>query len=70
MIKYWMKILRQNDSSLVKAIYMMLKEDTDLNHNYNGQNWAFQIKSILQHHGFAYVWNNQFAIEIPFQTTK
>ena len=70
MIKYWMKILRQNNSSLVKAIYMMLKEDTDLNHNYNEQNWAFQIKSILQHHGFAYVWNNQFAIEIPFQTIK
>lgn len=70
MIKYWMKILRQKDSSLVKMTYLMLKDDTDLNLNYNGQNWAFQIKSILQHHGFEYVWNNQFDIEIPYQLIK
>ena len=30
------------------------------------KNWASQIKSILQKHGFEYVWNYQFDTEIPF----
>ena len=40
MIKYWVKILQQNDSSLLKKVYVMLKNDTDSNNNYNGLNWA------------------------------
>ena len=44
----------------------MLKQDTDLNINYNGQNWAAKIKHILQYHGFDYVWRQQFDINIPF----
>ena len=55
MMKYRIKLLRQNDSFLVKMAILMLKDDTDLNLNYNGQNWAFQIKSILQQQGFEYV---------------
>ena len=46
MIKYWMKILQQNDSSLVEKIYKMLQEDANRNLNYGGENWAAQIKSI------------------------
>ena len=48
----------------------MLKNDCDANINYNGQNWAYQIKSILQQHGREYIWNNQFDMEIPFYTIK
>ena len=48
MIKYWIKILQQNNNSLLKQVYLMLKQDTDLNINYNGQNWAAKIKHILQ----------------------
>lgn len=66
MIKYWTKILSQNDSALLKQVYIMLKNDADANRNYNRKNWAFQIKSILQEHGFEFVWNNQSDIEIPF----
>ena len=66
MIKYWIKILQQNNNSLLKQVYLMLKQDTDLNINYNGQNWATQIKNILQYHGFDYVWRQQFDIDIPF----
>lgn len=66
MIKYWIKILQQNNNSLLKQVYLMLKQDTDLNINYNGQNWATQIKNILQCHGFDYVWRQQFDINIPF----
>ena len=56
MIKYWIKILKENESSLLKKVYMMLWEDTDINLNYNGKNWASQIKTILQQHGFEYIW--------------
>ena len=38
MIKYWTKILQQHTNSLLKQVYLMLKEDSDLNINYNGQN--------------------------------
>ena len=70
MIKYWIKILHQNNSSLVKRIFVMLKNDCDANINYNGHNWAYQIKTILQQHGLEYIWNNQFDMEIPFYTIK
>ena len=55
MIKYWAKKLQQDDTSLIKKAYVMLKHDSDSNNNYNGQNWASQIKMILQQHGFEYV---------------
>ena len=70
MIKYWAKILQQNDSSLLKKVYLMLKNDTDLNRNYNGQNWASQIKSILQQYGFEYVWQQQSSIDSPLHSIR
>ena len=70
MIKYWVKIVSQDDSSLLKQIYFMLKEDADVNRNYSGKNWASNIKSILQEHGFGYVWNDQLNSEIPFTAIR
>ena len=70
MIKYWTKILQQNNNSLLKQVYLMLKQDSDLNINYNGQKWATQIKTILQRHGFDYVWREQADIIIPFQLIR
>ena len=70
MIKYWIKILHQDNTSLLGQIYLMLKQDTDDNINYNGQNWASQIKLILQRHGFEYVWRDQATIDIPFQSIR
>ena len=70
MIKYWIKILKQNDDALVKKAYLMLKSDADIDIHYNGQNWAYQIKVILQQHGLEYIWNQQFEHEIPFYTIK
>ena len=37
MIKYWIKIISQNDSSLLKQAYFMLKDDADANRNYNSK---------------------------------
>ena len=58
MIKYWIKIIQQNNSFLIKRIFVMLENDCDANINYNGQNCAYQIKNILQQHGLEYIWNN------------
>ena len=38
--------------------------------NYNGQNWASQIKLILQEHGFEYVWKQQAELVIPFHSIR
>ena len=69
-IKYWIKLLKEPDTSLIKQVYLMLKEDTNHNSNYNGKNCALQIKQLLQEHGFYYVWQLETEIEIPFASIK
>ena len=69
-IKYWIKILNQNNMSIVKNVYLMLKEDTETNCNYNGKIWAFQIRDMLRRLGLGFVWEQQFHIEIPFTLIK
>lgn len=70
MIKYWIKLLKENETSILKQTYRMLWEDTNRNLNYKGKNWATQIKTILQQHGFEYIWQQQFEIDIPFHIIK
>ena len=70
MIKYWIKILQQNDTSIIKLTYLMLKDDADRNNSYRGTNWAWQIKNILEQHGLGYVWRSQNELQIPFLTIK
>ena len=60
MIKYWLKIIKSKDNSLVKTIYLLLKNDVDNNNSYNGLNWAFQVKCILDQIGMHDYWLNQF----------
>ena len=47
----------------------MLLDDMIAGNNYNGQNWAFQIKkkNMLNNLGFSHVWNNQEQNDIPFK---
>jgi hypothetical protein len=70
MIKYWIKILKQEQSSIVKKVYFMLKDDVDRNRTYNGKNWAYQIKKILDDLGLSYIWYDQSNIEIPLEIIK
>ena len=45
----------------------MLKNDADNNITYNGLNWAYQIKCILDSIGLSYIWNDQFFLDtVPF----
>ena len=69
LLKYWVKILN-TDNILLKNVYHMLVDDVIAGNNYNGQNWAFQIKNMLNNLGFSHVWNNQEQNDIPFNEIK
>ena len=70
MIKYWVKLLKSNDSFLQKKIYRILKDDADSGNSYNGSNWASYIKSLLDNLGLSYIWLQQGEIDIPLQLIK
>ena len=59
MFRYWIKILKSNNNSVIKRIYLMLRRDADNNISYYNQNWAYQIKSMLQNLGLGNLWVNQ-----------
>ena len=69
LLKYWVKILN-TDNILLKNVYYMLVDGVIAGNNYNGQNWAFQIKNMLNNLGFSHVWNNQEQNDIPFNEIK
>ena len=48
----------------------MLMQDANNNISYNGSNWAFQIKSLLNKLGLNYIWLHQTEIDIPFELIK
>ena len=48
----------------------MLKADCEDNNTYNGNNWANQIKTLLQDLGMNYIWTNQIEMEIPYTAIR
>ena len=68
--KYWFKLLKMNDSDIPKIIYQMLKRDADNNTTYGGDNWAWQIKSILESNGLSFLWLNQNCLDCSFNLIK
>ena len=70
MIRYWIKILSSSNISIPKKMYYMLKNDVYNNINYNGLNWAFQIKQILDSLGLSNIWIHQNITAIPFDLIK
>lgn len=63
MIRYWIKVIKENETSLVKQVYIMMKRDADLN-NSNKKNWASDIKHMLENYGLGDIWLYQFDIRI------
>jgi hypothetical protein len=59
MIKYWLKILSSENNSLIRKMYNVMKEDDNNNISYNGNHWAYQIKTILNEIGFSFLWLQQ-----------
>ena len=71
MIRYWIKLHISGDNFIPKKVYIMLKNDAGNNITYNGLNWAYQIKCILDSIGLSYVWNDQFFLDtVPFTLIK
>ena len=59
MFRYWIKLLKADNNSFIKRFYFMLKTDADNNVTYNKNNWAHQIKIMLQNLGLGELWTNQ-----------
>lgn len=70
MIMYWVKLLAEDENTIIKKTYTMLKADAENNISYNGSNWASQIKSLLEELGLSYLWLQQNEINIPFNLIK
>ena len=70
MINYWIKLLSLGENTVPRKIYMMLKHEAANNISYNGANWAFQIKSLLDKLGLTYVCLRQGDITIQFSLIK
>lgn len=56
-VKFWLKILRSNDESFLKKMYM----DMILSYNVHPQrvSWVKLLRNMLFQYGFGYVWLNQ-----------
>ena len=70
MIKYWIKLLKQDNRSVTRTVYEMLRSDAEINVNYNKKNWAYNVKCILETHGLRYIWLDQDFIDINFDFIK
>ena len=71
MLKYWIRILENsNENSFVYKIYEMMYNDVIQGRYRVINNWAFQIKTILDELGFSYVWLNQKHIVPNFTLLK
>ena len=56
MIKCWIKLLNSSEALITKKVYFMLRNDANRNISFNGANWAFQIKTLLDSLGLSYLW--------------
>ena len=71
MLKYWIRILENsNENPFVYKIYEMMYNDVIQGRYRVINNWAFQIKTILDELGFSYVWLNQKHIVPNFTLLK
>ena len=55
-VKYWYKIL-SDPCTLLNKVYK--QEANDVDNNSNMKSWSANVKSLLNDHGFSYIWNNQ-----------
>ena len=71
MLKYWIRILENsNENPFVYKIYEMMYNDVIQGRYRVINNWAFQIKKILDELGFSDVWLNQKHIVPNFTLLK
>ena len=69
LIKYWAKIISKPNTSILYNTYEMLKLDVD-NGSTDSNNWAYQIKLILDRIGLGNIWLMQQASSTTLQLIK
>ena len=62
MIKYWAKILLKPETTVLYKTYTMLKTKVDIGCT-ESNNWAYQIKLILDRSGFTNYYNKPLDIK-------
>ena len=67
MIKYWLKIRKSNDP-LLKA--MFITSYLNNGDTYNGLNWAFKVKNILDRLGLSNLWHLDSGTDISYDGIK
>ena len=70
MFKFWIKIIDSENDSFIKCIYNALMYDAEMNNTYNGNNWAYQIKSCLYELGLNDLWLYQNEMQINLSVIK
>ena len=66
-VKYWIKILKMPENTLIKKYCNMMKYCDELGHT----NWVTEVKKLLQKNGFGYIWdmqvvNNELGLILAF----
>ena len=69
-LKYWDKLLNSDIDSILFKIYNILKNDTDNGEPYNNNNWAHEIKRILNEYSLYYLWQYQSDMNISYDLIK
>ena len=52
MIKYWIKLLKQDNRSVTRTVYEMLRSDAEINVNYNKKKLGVQCKMYTRNSRF------------------
>ena len=70
MFRYWIKLIKSDENSWIKCTYNMLKNDANNNFTYNKEDWAYQIKTMLESLGLNNLWINQDTYDISLPIIK
>ena len=70
MIRYWLKMIKSPENSVIRIIHSMLRNDAEMNITYAGLNLAHHVKTLLQAHGFNDLRINQPENSIKYETIK
>ena len=65
-IKYWQRIQKMTNSSIVRKAYNFLLEL----HNHGQSNWCSHVKKILEDNNMLHVWEEQNIDNITLNTIK
>ena len=70
MVKFWSKLVNLDNSSIIKKIYNMLKNEANNNRTMKGINWASHMKTLLDSLGLSNLWANQDTVTINYNYIK